>query len=130
MITFLYTPDLEGRKILKTKQEQDLFWVHSHADYLIPDFNEEPCEIWISFMEYLEKQLLPEGETVWDQNGGEVTDIKILDATGLTSCVYEAYDIQVKEEDDPKDYKVMLEGYIAEYEDYHVFFVNKVALEI
>lgn len=114
MKKFTYTPDLTGLKILKTKKAQQDFFYSGHPDFLIPDFCEDPSDIWLSFLGYLEREI--EDET-YDQNGGEVSDNEIISPDGLTKCVYTAYDIQLTEDSEEEDYTVDITGYVVENTD-------------
>ncbi len=118
---FDYTPNLSGLVIIKTQElQRQMFFFDGHPEFLIPDFNVvdakyggiDKCDIWLSFQDYLEKK---KGEDVWDQDGGEVIDDKVIDAnTGLTKCKYIAYGISFQsDEDNYKDYEVEIEGYVV-----------------
>jgi hypothetical protein len=91
MTEFNYNPTITGR-VIKTKEEQfDTFFYQGHPLFLIPDFNQNPEDIWLSYMEFLEKNHSCE---IYDQDGGEVHSIEIIDEnTGLTKCIYTAYGI-------------------------------------
>lgn len=112
MKTFNYNPNLSNLTILKTEDEQfDKFFYQGHPLFLIPDFNPDLEDIWLSFLDYLEKSI---GKPIYDQDGGEVTSKTILDSnTGLTKCIYEAYGINFDKDDDPVDIIVEIEGYVV-----------------
>jgi len=112
MKQFNYNPIL-SRRIIKEKDEQfDKFFYQGHPLFLIPDFSQYPEDIWLSYMSFLEKDYSCE---VYDQDGGEVQDIQIINPnTGLTKCTYIAYGIMLDESDDPQDIDVEIEGYIME----------------
>lgn len=107
---FKYTPDLSGKTILKTAAEQyDLFFKYGHPLFLIPDFSEDKVDIWLSFLDYIEKQI---GQEVQDQDGGEIMEENIIDIeTGLTECKYVAYNIITN--NPPVNYTVQIKGYIV-----------------
>lgn len=109
---FNYTPLITG-KVIKTKEEQfDKFFYQGHPLFLIPDFNSNPEDIWLSYMDFLEKN---HSCDIYDQDGGEITSYDIIDPnTGLTKCIYTAYGIQLGESDEPQDVEVEIEGYIEE----------------
>ncbi len=128
--TLTYNVDLNNLKILNTEDEQHNFFVHGHPVFLIPDFCKDPEDIWLSFMDYIEK--VKEIE-IYDQNGGEVYEHSIIDSkTGLTRCKYVAY-LQLTEEDEEKEYEVEIEGYIVmvddESQECH-FLATKVSIEL
>ena len=111
--TFNYNPDLTGFNIVKTDKGQfDAFFYSGHPNFLIPDFYKDPCDIWLSFMEYLEAQI---GDELYDQDGGAIESQKVIDSvTGLTTCTYVAYGIIEEEDGDSKDYDVEITGYVVE----------------
>lgn len=121
MNTFTYRPDLTDLTVIKdfSKQENE-FFRDGHPNFLIPDFFKNPAckdiaDIWITFLEYLEKKYT----SIYDQEGGEVSDHKIIDSlSGLTSCIYTAYCIQKDEDSEPVDIKVEVEGYVVEDNKY------------
>ena len=106
---FIYKPDLSGLKVLKTNYEQfEQFFYKGHPQFLIPDFNSEPTDIWISYLDYLEKIY---GEEI-DDDGGEVSSHKVIDnETGLTRCTYTAYGICT--DDVCRDHILRIEGYVV-----------------
>jgi hypothetical protein len=112
MKQFNYNPILSGR-IIKEKDEQfDKFFYQGHPLFLIPDFSQYPEDIWLSYMSFLEKDYSCE---VYDQDGGEVQDIQIINPnTGLTKCTYTAYGVMIDEDDEPQDIDVEIEGYVME----------------
>jgi len=125
MIQFNYTPNLTGR-ILKTEDEQfDNFFYQGHPSFLIPDFNQYPDDIWLSYLSFLEKNHSCE---IYDQDGGEITSHQIIDYnTGLTKCTYSAYGIMLNESDDPQDVDIEIEGYVMEESPMeYVFMVTKI----
>ncbi len=80
-------------------------------DFLIPDFCDEPSDIWLSFIDFIEKEI---GDELWDQNGGEVESKGIMSPDGLTKCVYTAYDIQKTEDSEEENFDVEVTGYVVE----------------
>lgn len=126
MNQFNYNPAITQR-VLKTEKEQyDKFFYQGHPNFLIPDFFKTPEDIWITYLEYLEKNY--SCDQIWDQEGGEVHSIEILDEnTGLTKCIYTAYDLVFNENDESQDIDVEIEGYVVEYSpNYYVFIATKV----
>jgi hypothetical protein len=128
MTEFNYNPTITDR-VIKTKEEQfDKFFYQGHPKFLIPDFNQNPEDIWLSCMEFLEKNHSCE---IYDQDGGEVHSMEITDEnTGFTKCIYTAYGITLDESDEPQDVDVEIEGYVVEipengFNDY-VFVATKV----
>jgi hypothetical protein len=125
MTHFKYNPTITG-SVIKTKEEQfDKFFYQGHPLFLIPDFNQYPEDIWLSYMDFLEKNHSCE---VYDQDGGEITSYDIIDSTtGLTKCVYTSYGISLDEDDDPQDIDVEIEGYVVEMPtNEYVFVATKV----
>lgn len=122
MKNITYTPNLSNLKIIKDKDEQHRkFFQEGHPYFLIPDFNPQPADIWLSFLDFLEKEFDVE---IWDQNGGEVYDKKIIDdKTGLTKCIYNAYEIQISEDSEPEDWMVQIVGYVVENQNNESYFV-------
>ena len=112
MTPFSYNPVITGR-IIKTQEEQfDKFFYQGHPLFLIPDFNQYPEDIWLSYMEFLEKNHSCE---IYEQDGGEVHSVEIIDSTtGLTKCIYTAYGISLDDNDEPQDVDVEIEGYVVE----------------
>jgi hypothetical protein len=112
MTEFNYNPTITGR-VIKTKEEQfDTFFYQGHPLFLIPDFNQNPEDIWLSYMEFLEKNHSCE---IYDQDGGEVHSIEIIDEnTGLTKCIYTAYGITLDENDESQDVDLEIEGYVVD----------------
>lgn len=125
MTQFNYNPTITQRVLKTEKEQQEKFFYQGHPNFLIPDFFPSPADIWATYLEFLEKNHNCE---VWDQEGGEVHSVKIIDKnTGLTKCVYTAYDVSLDENDDPQDIDVEIEGYVVEYTpDYYVFMATKV----
>lgn len=125
MNQFNYDPAITGR-IIKTKEEQfDKFFYQGHPLFLISDFNQYPEDIWLSYMEFLEKNHSCE---IHDQDGGEVHSVEIINpTTGLTKCIYTAYGVSLDENDEPQDIDVEIEGYVVEESEYdYVFVATKV----
>jgi hypothetical protein len=112
MTHFEYNPTITGN-VIKTKEEQfDKFFYQGHPNFLIPDFNQNTEDIWLSYMDFLEKKHSCE---VYDQDGGEIHSVEIIDEnSGLTKCIYTAYDITLEENDEPQDVDVEIEGYVVE----------------
>ena len=112
MNTFTYNPKIVG-KIIKDDEEQFYkFFYQGHPLFLIPDFSQYPEDIWLSYMNFLERDMSCE---IYDQDGGEVTPHNVIDKnTGLTRCVYTAYGIMVDKSDDPQDVEVEIEGFVVE----------------
>ena len=109
---FEYKINLNGLNVIKSNRDQDnRFFYKGHTDFLIPDFMKEKCDIWLSFLDYLEKD---RGE-IYDQDGGEISKHDILNKeTGLTYCRYTANGIIFDEGDDPVDINVDIEGYVIQ----------------
>ena len=125
MTHFEYNPTITGN-VIKTKEEQfDKFFYQGHPLFLIPDFNQYPEDIWLSYMDFLEKNHSCE---VYDQDGGEILSYDIIDyTTGLTKCVYTSYGISLDEDDEPQDIDVEIEGYVVEMStNEYVFVATKV----
>lgn len=121
-----YTPDLTGLTILKTEDEQfENFFYSGHPNFMIPDFCEEPADIWISYLDHIERLI---GRGIYCDDGGEVISRKIM-ADGLTSCVYEAYGVMIDEDSEPVDLKLEIEGYVVGFDDEYHFAVTKVVGE-
>lgn len=113
MTPFNYNPTITG-KVIKTKSEQiEKFFYQGHPLFLIPDFCPYPEDIWLSYLDFLEKNHSCE---IYDQDGGEIdmSSIQVDESTGLTKCVYTAYGIMLDENDEPQDPDVEIEGYIVE----------------
>lgn len=122
---FTYTPDLTGLKIIRTDDEQhDKFFYSGHPDFLIPDFADDLADIWISFLDFLDKEI---GET-YDQNGGGVEEHKIIAPDGLTKCTYVAYGIQATEDSEEEDWNVEITGYVVESDESTYFAATEVII--
>lgn len=115
-----YSPNLNNLKVIKTQKDQfDSFFYSGHPNFLIPDFCSEPSDIWISYLDYVESE---SGDEIYDQDGGEVSNTKIIDPnTGLTSCVYTAQ-IQLDEDSDYEERVVEIEGYVVQNANGDVYF--------
>jgi hypothetical protein len=112
MREFNYSPTITGRVIKTMKEQCDKFFIQGHPQFLIPDFYPNADDIWITYMDYLEKL---NSKNLWDQDGGEVHSYQILDKnTGLTKCIYTAYGIMFDEDSEPNDFDVEIEGYVVE----------------
>lgn len=125
MNVFNYNVDLTGLNIVMTNDEQNqLFFVHGHPQFLIPDFFGSPGDIWTTYLDYLERKWDCE---VYDQDGGEVTMHEIINTnTGLTKCTYQAYGICMYEDSEPTDFIVDIEGYIIREGQSAYFLATKV----
>ena len=122
MIILNYTPNLTGLTILKTKDEQKSFFWDGHPQFLIPDFYKEKCDIWISFIEYLQRI---NNKEIFDQDGGEIYENEIINSeTGLTKCKYRAY-VMIGEQDEYEEICIEIEGYLVK-ENY--FLATKVSI--
>lgn len=111
MTQFNYIP-LITNKVIKTKDEQNIFFMDVHPNFLIPDFSEYPNDICLSYLDFLEKN---HSCKIYDQDGGEVHSVEIIDHnTGLTRCIYTAYGISLDEGDVAQDVDVKIEGYVVE----------------
>ena len=109
---FTYEPNLTGLNIIKDANEQhEKFFYSGHPYFLIPDFCDEPNDIWLSFLDFLEKEI---GDELWDQNGGEVQSEGVISPDGLTKCVYSAYDIQKTEDSEEESFDIEVTGYVVE----------------
>ena len=126
--TLNYQPNLNSLDIIKDEISQHReFFISGHPHFLIPDFNSGLAEIWISFLDYLEKE---KDQEVYDQDGGEITSHRIINSqTGLTSCKYTAYGITFNEDDEPQDYDLDIEGYVVRDRGTH-FVATKVEFTI
>lgn len=111
MKTLTYKPNLTGLTIVKdTNLQNDLVFGNGHPQFLIPDFNDSPCDIWISYEDYIDKTF----GTIYDQNGGEIQSYKMIDSSGLMSVDYTLYDISLESDpDDYKEYNITIEGYVV-----------------
>ncbi len=127
MKEFNYNPNISGLDIIKNENEQHSeFFQDGHPYFLIPDFDKDPADVWTTFLDYLENEYL-DGESMADQEGGEVSDVEIIDKnTGFTKCKYTAYDIMMNDESDPVDIEVDIEGYVVKGKYYTYFLTTKV----
>lgn len=103
-----YNINLTNLNVVK-EDLHNAFFYKGHPEFLIPDFNASPTDIWLGFMDYLEKI---NNKDIYDQDGGEITSYKFINNNGLVECVYEAYGINFDEDEEPKDYKVTVNGYV------------------
>lgn len=125
---FTYNPDLSGLVIIKDPQIQwNEFFTDGHPKFLIPDFNSTKVDIWLSFIDYLEKN----SKNIYDQDGGEIISNSVINTnTGLTECAYLAYGIMFDTDDESFDYKVKIEGYVVKSQNETYFVATKVNIEI
>jgi len=107
-----YTPSLTGLTIVTDPDRQrDLVFGNGHPNFLIPDFDPEPTDIWLSYEDYIEKTK----GTIYDQNGGEVLSYTPIGNSGLMKVEYVLYDISL--ESDPnnyQEYNLTIEGYVID----------------
>ena len=126
MKTFEYNVDLTNKTVLKTDEEQfDKLFYSGHPAFLIPDFQPYNEDIWLSFMDYLERE---KDVAIYDQDGGEISGQKVIDTiTGLTKCNYEAYDIVMDVKtfpNEPISYVLDIEGYVILENQYDAYFLT------
>jgi hypothetical protein len=123
-----YTPNLTGLTIISNPQKQnELFFFDGHPKFLIPDFNAEPTDIWISYEDYIDKRF----GKIYDQNGGEILSHKIINQNGLTLVEYVLYDISLESNpDDYKEYNITIEGYVVDDGNDVYFLATKVTGDI
>lgn len=123
-----YKPNLTGLTVITDPNKQhQLFFCDGHPKFLIPDFNSEPTDIWISYEDYIEKT----NGTIYDQNGGEIISNKIIGSDGLTSVDYVLYDISLESDpDDYREYKITIEGYVVDDNGNVYFAATKVTGDI
>jgi hypothetical protein len=135
-MTKTFTYDISNYDIstaLKTKEDQfGSFYYSGHHEFMIPDFSNSTCDIWLSFLNFLEKE---NNKEVYDQDGGEIIENEILDInTGYSRCVYEALFINFDEDEPRKDYQVEVFGYIildkSSGEDNYYFLAAGVNIKI
>ena len=119
-----YKPNLTGLTIITDPiQQHRLFFSDGHPKFLIPDFNLDPTDIWISYEDYIEKTI----EKIYDQNGGEVVSSRIIDPSGLTSVEYTLYDISLESNpDNYKEYNITIEGYVVTDNNDNYFIATKI----
>lgn len=111
---------------IKTDKEQDeKFFYKGHPAFLIPDFYNGKADIWVTFLDWIEKQI---GYEIWDQEGGEITSHKIISSDGYTKCRYEVYDVMLNEESEPKNIIVDIEGWVVDDLDGTYFLASKVII--
>lgn len=110
-----YTPNLTGLTIITDPNRQhDLVFVHGHPLFLIPDFNPNPTDIWLSYEDYIEKTYEP----IYDQNGGEIVSYVPINTNGLMRVEYVLDDLSLESDPDNYDtYSLTIEGYVIENPD-------------
>lgn len=98
------------------------FFRDGHPNFLIPDFDPKPSDIWITYLDYRAKQL---GHEVWDQDGGEVENVEVLNLqTGLTRCTYAPWVVDNQEDDeDFKEKEIDITGFVVRNEQGEVYFL-------
>lgn len=109
--------------IVKTEQGKDMFFRQSSPEFLITEVSKTRCDIWLAYIEYLEKKNHCD---LYDQNGGEIISHIFCNANGLVRCKYAAYGILFDEDDDPTDLCSVIEGYIIKDEIGTYFLVSKI----
>ncbi len=119
-----YNSDLSRLTIVKDKQLQyDLVFSSGHPRFLIPDFNDSPVDIWLSYEDYIEKT----HGIIYEQDGGEIQSYKMINESGLMLVKYTLYDISLEsDEESYKDYNIEIEGYVIK-EDNGYFLATKVS---
>ena len=110
MKQYTYNPNITGLTIITDPNKQyDLLFSDGHPRFLIPDFNAEPTDIWLSYEDYIEKTL----GAIYDQNGGEITSHTPI-GNGLVRVEYTLDDISLESDpDNYKQYHITIEGYVA-----------------
>jgi hypothetical protein len=113
MKRFIYPKPSSNLTVIKTDSEQDEhFFYKGHPEFLIPDFDADIQDIFSSFLDYLEANYC-KGKELYNQNGGEIVFHQVIDtSTGLTSCKYTAYGIQLTNRSKPIDIEVYIVGYV------------------
>lgn len=120
-----YKINLSGLNVVK-HDLHNAFFYKGHPEFLIPDFDPNPVDIWISFMNYLERT---SNKEIYDQDGGEISSHSLLDTNGLVECVYEAYGINFDEDEDPLDYQLAIRGYIIDDSEKTYFLAESVEIK-
>lgn len=119
-----YTPNLTGLTIITDPNAQhSLFFCHGHPKFLIPDFNAEPTDIWLSYEDYLEKTYGP----IYDQNGGEIVSHSPIGNGGLMKVEYILDDISFESDEDTyKQFHLTIEGYVIQDGNEAYFLATKI----
>jgi hypothetical protein len=117
-----YSPCLGGLDVIKNEKEQfDEFFYSGHPYFLIPDFNRNKDDIWLSFMDYYEKE---KNIDLYDQNGGEIIEHKVIDSvSGLTECKYQSYGFIEDKDSDEFDCLLTIQGYVIKDEENGNYFL-------
>jgi len=121
MIEFKYNVDLSKLNVVKNESDIKDFFLDGHPLFLIPDFFRGAADIWVTYLDFLEKKYDCE---IWNQDGGEIISHKIF-YNGLVKCIYQSYAICVNEDDDPVDHVIEIEGYIIQ-DTYKYFLATNV----
>ena len=118
--TKIYNSPMDGLTIIKSSDKKyENFFRDGHPKFLIPDFDDQPTDIWISYQDYIERTK----GAIYDQNGGEIEDKQIIGNDGLTSVDYVLFELSLESDpDDYKEYRIKIEGYVVEKND-EVFFL-------
>ncbi len=106
-----YTPNLTGVTIITDAgRQRELVFGEGHPKFLIPDFNTEPTDIWLSYEDYIESKY----GTIYDQNGGDIVSYSAIGNSGLMKVEYVLNDLSLEsDEDNYKDYVIFIEGYVV-----------------
>lgn len=106
-----YTPSLTGLTIVTDPDTQrNLVFGEGHPKFLIPDFNPDPTDIWISYQDYIESKYGP----IYDQNGGDIVSYLPIDNSGLMKVEYVLNELSLEsDEDNYKEYVIFIEGYVV-----------------
>lgn len=105
-----YTPNLTGLTIVTdTNKQIELVFGEGHPLFLIPDFNQYPEDIWLSYEDYIEVKY----GRIYDQNGGEIISYTPIDNSGLMRVEYILNDLSLEsDKDNYKEYNITIEGYV------------------
>jgi len=116
-----YTPNLTGLTIVTDPDKQrDLVFGEGHPRFLIPDFNQNPEDIWLAYEDYIEKKY----GTIYDQNGGEITSYSPIDNSGLMKVEYVLNDLSLEsDEDNYREYNITIEGYVISVDTFEGYFL-------
>lgn len=100
---------------LKTKEEQfnEFYYSARNPLFLIPDFLGYPEDIFVSFIDFIEK----EKGSILDLDGGDFINETVIDPiTGFSSYEYEVYHILFSEEEPPISYIIDVKGYVIPFD--------------
>ena len=128
-ITLNYNIDLTGLSVITDKSLINSFSCSVDPLFLIPDFNNTPSNIYSNFINYLNYNFGTNGTNgVYSFSNGEITMFKTSNLDSFISCNYNAYQIQINENDIETNYGLYMNGYLVSDNIITYFIVSNIII--